>query len=93
MNERSKRECWTILTVPCLLLLSACSTVPEATDRTDRAPANLRGECPPMPAMKPKVLLGDLVEADSALAGQYRECAEKVRSWIEWEAGRQRVDR
>jgi hypothetical protein len=41
-------------------------------------------------ALKEKVLLGDLVEADSLLAGQYRECAEKVRGWIEWEAGRRK---
>lgn len=32
--------------------------------------------------------LGDLVAADSALAGQYAECAMRVRGWIEWESGR-----
>lgn len=31
------------------------------------------------------VLLGDLVESDARLAGQYRLCAERVKGWIEWE--------
>lgn len=85
MNERSRRVCWTTLTVLCLLALCGCETVPLATDRTDRAPANLRSECPPIPLLKEKALLGDLFEADIALIGQYKECAEKVKGWIEWE--------
>jgi hypothetical protein len=32
--------------------------------------------------------LGDLVAADAALAGQYKECALRVKGWIDWEAGR-----
>lgn len=43
-----------------------------------------------MVALRNTVLLGDLVEADSQLAGQYKECAEKVKGWIEWEADRRK---
>lgn len=43
-----------------------------------------------MAALPAKVLLGDLVESDSALAGQYKECAEKVKGWIEWEGSRRK---
>jgi len=72
----------------CLLLLSGCSTVAAWIPR-DRAPADLRQPCPPpdlLPEDRP-VLMGDLVQADSDLAFQYRECAKRVDGWIRWEAG------
>jgi hypothetical protein len=43
-------------------------------------------QCEAMMQLREPVSLGDLVEADAALANQYRECAAKVDRWIEWEA-------
>lgn len=35
-----------------------------------------------------KTTLGELANKDLTLARQYEECRERVRGWIEWEAGR-----
>jgi hypothetical protein len=40
-----------------------------------------------MMRLAPPVRAGDLVEADAALANQYRECSTKARRWVEWERG------
>lgn len=85
MSTRFKRASLIILIAICLLLLLGCSTAPVVTGRTDRAPADLRIACPPMDLLQDPVRLGDLVEADSVLAGQYKECAARLKRWIEWE--------
>ena len=45
-----------------------------------------------MERVQDRLLEGDLVESDARLAGQYKECAEQVRGWIRWEAGRVEED-
>lgn len=43
--------------------------------------------CEPMERLPLPLREGDLAEADSTLAGQYRECAARVKRWVEWELG------
>jgi hypothetical protein len=88
VSARSITRYWITLIAICLTALGGCSTAPVDMGRTDRAPANLRVECPPMRELPNPTRLGDLVAADSVLAGQYAECAVRVRGWIEWESGR-----
>ncbi len=78
--------CLTTLIAACLALLPGCSTV-RGELKMDRAPANLRQPCPPLEAIKPGALLGDLIEQMVVDAGTYQECARIVDGWIRWEEG------
>lgn len=79
---------WRTLTVLSLLPLSGCLTALGPVDSTTgRAPASLRQPCPELPPLQAKALLGDVVEQMAADASQYRECAARVKGWIDWEEG------
>ena len=66
-----------LLIVPCLLLVSACSTT-QSTGPTPPRPGNLSAPCPTLP--NPPVPLIDpaRIEWEAVLIALYGECAAKV---------------
>jgi hypothetical protein len=69
------------LLIGCVLFLTGCNTVGEF-----QPDASLMQPCPPMNQLvvdeNGKVSMGTLLLEDVALAGQYKECSERVDGWI-----------
>lgn len=68
-----------LLITVAVMLLSACGTRDNITVRVDAsrpiADASLMTRCEPIPALKERASLGDLLEHDGMLVGMYAECA------------------
>lgn len=89
MSVRSIPRCWRTLIAACLpLLVTSCAAPAVLSEETISPPqANLLAPCPPPEDLPAKMLLGDLVEADAALARQYLECARRHAGLVEWARG------
>ena len=70
-----------LILVPFMFLLYGC----ETTVKNFQPDAALLVQCEPMSKVEGSndtVTLGDLLLSDVELAGQYKECSERVSGWI-----------
>lgn len=72
------------LSVVCLMLLSACTTVPVKI-KFPEVPQELREPCPPLAQVNPTDhQLSSLLEVVTANYAQYYECKNRADGWTQW---------
>ena len=72
------------LSVVCLMLLSACTTVPVKI-KFPEVPQELREPCPPLAQVNPADhQLSSLLEVVTANYAQYYECKNRADGWTQW---------
>jgi len=72
------------LSVVCLMLLSACTTVPVKI-KFPEVPQELREPCPALAQVNPQDhQLSSLLEVVVANYAQYYECKNRADGWTQW---------